>query len=142
MSKILALTIFAVLTANVSLAEVIEHPRNLKEEARIQSKVKQRLMWSTVAVVAASFADAHSSWGKRESNSLLQSNNGTFGAKGFALKMGMVGGFLLGQHLMIKANPNLAKPFTYANFGFAGLKTAVAVRNYQISRPAYLLRPE
>ena len=36
MRKLLVLTVFAALTANLSFAEALEHPKNLKEEARIQ----------------------------------------------------------------------------------------------------------
>jgi hypothetical protein len=104
--------------------------------------VKQRLLWSTVALVAASFVDAHSSWDKRDLNSTLRSSNGTFGAKGFGVKMGMVGGIILGQQMLLRSNPNLGNAIAYTNFGFAGVKTAVAIRNYQISKPSYLLRQE
>lgn len=142
MRNIMALTLFAALTVPVSFAETLEHPRNLKEEARVQSNAKQRFVWSTVALVAASFADSHSSWGKRESNPMMRSANGTFGGRGFALKMGLVGGMIAGQYVMVKTNPDLAKPLSFANFGYAGVKTAVAIRNYQIAPPTYLARQQ
>lgn len=142
MRKFMVLSLLAVIAAGASFGEVVEHPRNLKEEASIHAKHKKLWMWSTVAVVAASFADSHSSWGKLESNGLLKSSNGTFGAKGFGLKMGMVGGILLGQKLMVDAKPGLAPAMTWLNFGTAGLKTAVAARNYGIEKPKYLLREQ
>ncbi len=142
MQKILALSLFAILSAGPTLAETIDHPRNFKEGARVQSKWKQRLMWSSVALVAASFADAHSSWNKRELNSALRSGDGTFGAKGFGVKMGMVGGLLLGQQMLVRSNPDLARALTFTNFGIAGAKTAVAVRNYQVAPPSYMARPQ
>jgi hypothetical protein len=140
MRKIMALSLFAILTAGINQAETIDHPRNLKEEARVQAKVKQRLMWSTVALLAASFADAHSSWGKRESNPVLRSNNGTFGAKGFAWKMGMVGGIIAAQQIFVHTNPAMGEAMTWTNFGLAGVKASVAARNYRIATPSYLLR--
>jgi hypothetical protein len=140
MRNILVLTVFAALTANLSNAEVLEHPRNLKEESRIHQKAQKRWMWSALALGAASFADAGSSWGKMEANGLLRSSNGTFGAKGLGIKMGMVGGILLSQHVMVQRNAALANVLTYTNYGMAGLKTAVAFRNSQIEKPSYLLR--
>jgi hypothetical protein len=140
MRNLLVLTVFATLTANLSSAEVIEHPHNLKEESRIEQKAQKRWMWSAIALTAASFADVHSSWGKSEANGLLRSSNGTFGAKGLGIKAGMVGGILLGQHLIVSKNPKLAGATTFANYGMAGLKLSVATRNYQISKPAYLLK--
>lgn len=141
MRNVLVLTVFAILTANLSFAEAIEHPRNLKEEARIQEKAQKRLMWSMVALTAASFADVGSSWGKQEANPLLRSSNGTFGAKGFGIKMGMVGGILFGQHMLVKKNPALANVMTFTNFGMAGMKTAVAFRNSRISAaPSYIAK--
>jgi hypothetical protein len=142
MRKIMALSLFAILTASVSFSETIEHPRNLKEEARIHSKAKRKLMWSTVALVAASFADVHSSWGKRESNPALQSANGGFGARGFGVKMGMIGGVVLGQYFLVKSKPELANAAAWTNFGIAGVTAGVAARNYTIAKPKYLMKPE
>lgn len=142
MRKFMVLSLLAIIAAGASFGEVIEHPRNLKEEAAIHAKHKKLWMWSTVAVVAASFADSHSSWGKLESNGLLKSGNGTFGARGFGLKMGMVGGMLLGQKLILDAKPGLAPAMTWLNFGTAGVKSAVAARNYGIDKPKYLLKQE
>ena len=140
MRKLLVLTVFATLTANLSFAEALDHPRNLKEEARIHAKAQKRWMWSALALTAASFADVHSSWGKVEANRLLRSSNGTFGAKGLGIKMGIVSSILIGQQCMVKKNPALADMASYANYGLASLKVGVAARNYQIAKPAYLLR--
>jgi len=142
MRNLLVLTVFATLTANLSFAEVIEHPRNLKEESRIHEKAQKRWMWSAIALTAASFADVSSSWGKMEANSLLRSSNGTFGAKGLGIKMGMVGGILVGQHFIAQKQPKLANALTFANYGLAATKIAVAARNYQIEKPKYLLREQ
>lgn len=140
MRKIMVLTLFASLTASLSFADILEHPRNLKEESRIQAKAQKRWMWSAIALTAASFADVHSSWGKRESNTLLRSADGTFGAKGMGIKLGIVSGIVLSQRMLVDRNPAFAKPLTYANFGMTGLKFGVAARNYTIAKPAYLLR--
>lgn len=142
MRKIMALSLFAILTASVSYSETIEHPRNLKEEARIQSKAKQKLMWSTVALVAASLVDVHSSWGKREANPALQGPNGRFGARGVGIKMGMVGGIILGQYFIVKSKPEFANAAAWTNFGIAGVTAGVAARNYTIATPKYLLKAE
>lgn len=142
MRQLMVLTLIATLGASLSFGETLVHPRNLKEEAKVLENAKKRWMWSTVALVAASFADVHSSWGKSESNSLLRSQNGTFGAKGLGIKMGIVGGVLVGQYLVVEKNPRLANVMTYGNFGMAAVKTGVAARNYTIEKPKYLLRQE
>jgi hypothetical protein len=138
-------SVMAVLSASVSFGEVLEHPRNLKEEARVYEKAQKRWMWSTAALVAASFVDAHSSMGKMEANGLLRSADGRFGARGMGIKMGMVGGILFSQYMIVKKNPGLAGTLGWANFGMAGVKLGVAARNYGIDKPTptvpqYLLR--
>jgi hypothetical protein len=140
MRNLFAIALIATFSANFSFAEVIEHPRNLKEEARAYEKAQKRWMWSAIAVTAASLVDAHSSVGKRELNGVLRSADGTFGARGFGIKMGLVGGVLAGQYLMLKKQPEAAKGMMISNYGMAGVKLGVAARNYQIERPAYLLR--
>ena len=142
MRKIMVLSLFASLTASLSFADILEHPRSLKEETKIQEKAQKRWIWSAVALSAASFADVHSSWGKRESNAMLRSADGIFGAKGLGVKLGIVSGIVLSQHLLVNRSPAFAKPLTYANFGMAGLKFGVAARNYTIAKPAYLLRQQ
>ncbi len=140
MRNIMVLSIIALFTASFSQAEVIEHPKNIKEEARIQEKAQKRWMWSAIALTAASFADVHSSWGKMEANGILRSSDGTFGARGMGIKMGMVGGILLSQHLLVKKNPEMAKMLSVGNYGMTAVKLGVATRNYGIEKPKYLLR--
>ncbi|WP_031500079.1 hypothetical protein [Bryobacter aggregatus] len=142
MRKIMVLSLFASLTASLSFADVIEHPRNLQEEARIQQKAQKRWIWSAVALTAASFADVQSSWGKMESNPMLRSSNGTFGAKGMGIKLGIVGGILASQTILVNRAPAFAKPLTYANFGLTAVKVGIAVRNSSIEKPKYLLREQ
>lgn len=140
MRKIMVLSLFASLTASLSFADILEHPRNLKEETRIQEKAQKRWLWSAIALTAASFADVHSSWGKRETNSLLRSADGTFGAKGMAIKIGIVSGIVLSQRVLVSKSPAFTRPLTYANYGMAGMKFGVAAHNYGIAKPTYLLR--
>jgi hypothetical protein len=134
--KLSVLSLLAGLSATMSFGEVIEHPRNLKEESQIHQKAQRRWLWSTAALAAASFADIHSSLGKRESNGLLRSSDGTFGARGTGVKLAMVGGIVFGQYMLVKKNPALANAISFANFGMAGMKFAVAARNYGIDRPS------
>jgi hypothetical protein len=140
MRNLYAIALIAIFTANMSFAEAIEHPRNLKEETRIHERAQKRWMWSAIAVTAASLVDAHSSVGKRELNGALRSADGTFGARGFGIKMGIVGGVLASQYVMVRKHPEAAKAMMISNYGMAGVKLGVAARNYQIERPAYLLR--
>lgn len=143
MRQLMVLTLIATLGAGLSFGETaLIHPKNAKEEAKVMENAKKRWMWSSVALVAASFADVHSSWGKLESNGLLKSSNGTFGAKGFGIKMGLVSGVLLTQYVMVDKSPKLANALTWSNYGMAAVKTGVAARNYTIEKPKYLLRQE
>lgn len=52
---------------------------------------------SLFAMAAASAMDAATSWGKPEGNSLLASTDGTFGAKGMSIKVGVAAGTVLPQ---------------------------------------------
>jgi hypothetical protein len=51
-----------------------------------------------------------------------------------------VGGVLASQYVMVRKHPEAAKAMMISNYGMAGVKLGVAARNYQIERPAYLLR--
>ncbi len=90
---------------------------------------------SMVAAVAGSGLDAGTSWGKRESNSLLASSNGTFGAKGLSIKAGMAAIVIVPQIWMRKRN-EMKKVFLFANFGEASIFTGAAIHNLGIRSAA------
>lgn len=87
---------------------------------------------SVCAALAASAADAASSWGKQESNPLLASPDGTFGARGLAIKAGIAGALLLPQWLL-RRHKQLRTGFIAGNFADAAVFSAAAIHNAGIS---------
>ena len=70
-------------------------------------------------MAAGTGADAATSWHKSESNGLLASSDGTFGAKGLGIKAGLAGGLLLPQ-ILFRKHKDLRTAFTVGNFAQAG----------------------
>lgn len=82
-----------------------------------------------ISLAGGIVADATSSWGCFESNPLLRSADGRFGAKGVAIKAGISGGGLLLAHLLHRKYPKLEKPLTFAFGGGSAWLHGVAIRN-------------
>lgn len=89
---------------------------------------------SIFTVSAATSLDAATSWGKQEGNPLLASSNGTFGAKGVALKAGLGFATILPQILMRK-HKDLLLTFSMGNFVEAAIFAGVATHNLSIAAP-------
>ena len=106
--------------------------------ANVEDKHEQRLkyLWiaSIFAMAAGTGADAATSWHKRESNGLLASSDGNFGAKGLGIKAGLAGGLLLPQ-ILFRKHTDLRTAFTIGNFAQAGIFTGMAVHNLRIAAP-------
>ncbi len=106
--------------------------------ANVEDRHEQRLkcLWITsiFAMAAGTGADAATSWHKKESNPLLASSDGTFGAKGIGIKAGVAGGVLLPQILFHK-NKDLRTAFTIGNLAQAGLFSGIAIHNAGIAAP-------
>jgi hypothetical protein len=106
--------------------------------ANVEDKHEQRLkyLWiaSIFAMAAGTGADAATSWHKRESNGLLASSDGNFGAKGLGIKAGLAGGLLLPQ-ILFRKHTDLRTAFTIGNFAQAGIFTGMAVHNLGIAAP-------
>ncbi len=83
---------------------------------------------SLFAMAAGTGMDAATSWGKREGNSLLASSDGTFGAKGMGIKMGVAAGVILPQ-VLLRRHKYLKSKFAIGNFGEAALFGGVAIHN-------------
>jgi hypothetical protein len=86
---------------------------------------------SIASMLSATAFDAASSWGKSEQNPLLASSNGTFGAKGVAIKASLAGVSLVPQ-LIFRNNKGLRKVFTIINFGDTAMFTAIGTHNLGI----------
>ena len=106
--------------------------------ANVEDRHEQRLkyLWiaSIFAMAAGTGADAATSWHKRESNGLLASSDGNFGAKGLGIKAGLAGGLLLPQ-ILFRKHTDLRTAFTIGNFAQAGIFTGMAVHNLGIAAP-------
>jgi len=106
--------------------------------ANVEDRHEQRLkyLWisSIFAMAAGTGADAATSWHKRESNPLLASSDGTFGAKGIGIKAGLAGGLLLPQ-ILFRKNKDLRTAFTIGNFAEGGLFSGIAIHNASIAAP-------
>ncbi len=83
---------------------------------------------SMFAAAGASGLDAYTSWGKHESNPLLASANGTFGARGVAFKVGIAAA-VLGPQILLRKHREMKGLFASANLGEAAIFSGVAVHN-------------
>ncbi len=108
-------------------------PMRSSRIASVSDDHRSVTIWKiSIATMLASTAfDAASSWGKSEQNPLLQSSNGTFGAKGVAVKASLAGVSLVPQ-LIFRKNKELRKIFTIINFGDTAMFTAIASHNLGI----------
>jgi len=91
---------------------------------------------SVTALGAANAMDIHSSWGKHELNSTLAGANGTFGAQGALIKLGLQGSLIGIEYLITRHHPS-AKTYRalgIVNFGAATGIAGVAAHNYSIPR--------
>lgn len=96
------------------------------------SKWKKVWQWSAAALVAGSTMDVASSYGYQEANGLLRSGSGQLQGRGTAIKFGVLGAALIGQHYLLKKNPELQKPLAITNFAIGAAYSGVAVRNWRV----------
>jgi hypothetical protein len=91
---------------------------------------------SVVTLAAANVMDAQSSWGKHELNPNLSANNGRFGGEGALLKLGIVGGMIVVESLVLRNRPSskFHRGLALINFGSASVTGAMAIRNFGVPR--------
>jgi hypothetical protein len=107
-------------------------PQILSPEMRHERTVNRLWVASLVAVAASTSMDAATSWGKREGNGLLASSDGTFGARGFGIKAGMLAGVVVPQ-LIFRHHKELRTKFAIGNLIETGIFTGVSVHNLGIA---------
>jgi hypothetical protein len=92
---------------------------------------------SLAGVAAANVFDVHSSCGKHELNGALAGANGSFGARGVALKLSMQAGMVAVERLLLGHRPTgrAYRAAAMANFIAASVIGGVAARNYGIPQP-------
>ncbi len=96
------------------------------------SKWKKVWQWSAAALVAGSTMDVASSYGYAEANGMLRSGSGQLQGRGTAIKFGVLGAALIGQHYLLRKNPELQKPLAITNFAIGAAYSGVAVRNWRV----------
>ena len=95
-------------------------------------KLMNRLWIASIfASVAGTSFDAASSWGGRESNSLLASSDGSFGAKGLGIKAGVAAAVIIPQ-ICLRKRKDLRAIFTAGNFGQATIFTGAGIHNLRV----------
>lgn len=95
-----------------------------------EARWKKTWLLSAAVLVAASFADAHTSLGRSEANPLLRNSRGEFsGARAVALKSTAVGGTLALEICLSRSRPQLRRAGSVVNFASAAALTAAAARN-------------
>jgi hypothetical protein len=107
---------------------------NLVETRHTTSRATKVWLVSALALLAATSVDASSSWGKYETNPLLASADGRFGARGVSIKFGLAAATIVPQILMRK-NRGVTRVFTIANFGETVMFVPIVKHNYGISSP-------
>ena len=99
---------------------------------------KEKNLWRTSvgSLALANVLDVQSSWGKRELNPSLANSQGTFGREGALLKVGIQGGAIALEYLVLRRRPSkrVYRALSFVNFGDAALTGAIAGRNYGVPR--------
>lgn len=107
----------------------------LREPRPVAITAGKNLWRTSVAALAVSdVMDVRSSWGKRESNPVLSGGGSQFGCRGALIKIGIQGGVIAVEYLMLRHRPSkgVYRAFTVINFGGASLTGAAAIHNYQL----------
>jgi hypothetical protein len=93
-----------------------------------------RFVWavSVVALVGANVADLQSSWGKKEANTILAGQSGTFGTRGAVIKVSLTSLVCVAQRLVLRRRAARMEyqAFTVMNFSAAAVLAATATHNH------------
>ncbi len=100
-------------------------------ETSHETRVRHIWLASIAAMAAGTAADAATSWHKHESNSILASSNGTFGAKGVAVKASIASAVLIPQ-VIFRHHTDWHSAFAISNFLEAGVFTGAAIHNVEV----------
>jgi len=92
------------------------------------------LLWSSLSFAGAHAADAWSSWQLPESNPVLRSAGGRFGARGMTLKFSFAGSYLLLQNLVVRKHPESRRAWCGTSFAGTAVVGGTALRN-RLSAP-------
>lgn len=129
------LAVFAAQAADLPSTALLP---NSSLTAKAVSHSGNKLWRSSVGAIAIAGAmDVHSSWGKRELNPTLSGNNGTISIQGALIKLGIQGGIIGIEYMVLRRHPSqqLFRSLSIINFGDAAATGAIAAHNYTIPRP-------
>lgn len=128
-----ALTAYAANAADANSIEAIPNPSSTGKPNMYGKK-----LWisSIAAIGIAGAMDVQSSWGKHELNPVLSGTNGSIGARGALIKLGVQGGIVGLECLVLHRRPTrqMFRAFSIINFGDAAATGAIAAHNYTILR--------
>ena len=123
---------FLITLSVCSLAQAEPKSEFLPNRPVKESKWKKAWKWSAAALMAGNAMDVASSYGYQEANGVLRSGNGQLNQRGTAIKFGVMAGALLGQHYLLKQNPEMEKPLAITNFAVGAAFSGIAVRNWKV----------
>jgi hypothetical protein len=109
-------------------------PLTIESTARraADQTLMRRWKMSVAPVFASQALDVTSSYGMRELNPMLASSDGSFDAKGAAIKLGATAGLLGVEYLIVRKYPRSARAFTKINWSVSTVTTGFAVHNFAI----------
>lgn len=84
------------------------------------------------ALIAGQSLDCASSWGKYELNPILRSHDGTFGARGLSLKMGITAGTIAAEWFIKRKSAKAETFLIPLNLSVTGLFAGQAVHNWSL----------
>jgi hypothetical protein len=93
-----------------------------------EKRVQAIWVASILAMVGSTTADAVSSWHRHESNGLLASSGGTFGAQGVAIKGG-IAALVLAPQIIFRKHRDWHAAFAVGNFAEAGIFAGATIHN-------------
>lgn len=137
MTKIMG-TVLLLASACLNAADqpVVDVRHNFTAAGRDESRAKRFWVFSVAGLAAANTFDVGSSWGKHELNGMLRSQDGTFGPRGTAAKIGLQGVFMATESLFVRHDTRGTRHrlAAWINLAAGAAITAVAARNVGIPR--------
>ncbi len=97
-----------------------------------QDRPATALRISQSALLTSQTLDIASNWHGPEANPLMRSGNGTFGAKGAAIKLGVSSALIAAEGPLIHKWPRSRVVWIALNWGAAAGTTGIAARNWRM----------
>lgn len=116
--------------AGVAAAE--DFSRLTIPESTPPSDISKAWKVSLVPLLVSQAFDISTSYGLRERNPILSDVNRQFSMQSAAIKLGIVGGVLGFEYLILHRRPNAARMFAHMNWVGATVTTAAAIHNLGI----------